>query len=148
MKQAKKMLAVLLALAVLCGFAAIGASASEETAVEAVATEQQLKDLRGYMKVVYPMAILERALGRVPGFLKWTAFSKGSSFAAMEADLGAELKKVNLDMDKFIKWEKEGKLDKYSAEAVLYNKVMAEKGPAIVKKHCVFYVDWIVAVID
>jgi len=148
MKQAKKILAILMAMAMLCGFAAIGVSAAEETAVEAVATEQQLKDLRGYMKVVYPMAILERALGRVPGFLKWTAFSKGSSFAAMEADLKAELKKANIDADQFIKWIKEDKLDQYSAEVVLYNKVMAEKGPAIFKKHCVFYIDWIVGIID
>ena len=147
MKQAKKILAVLLAMMVLCGFAAIGASAAE-TAVEAVATEQELKDLKGYAKVVIPLAVIEAALKRVPGFMKWSAFVKGSSYDAIQADLRAELKKANISPEDMLKYMQDGTIEKYSKEVVTYNKIMAEKAPAIFKKHCVFYVDWMVAIID
>jgi len=140
MKQAKRMLAVLLAMAMLCGFMAIGAFAAEKTT--AAATEEQVKELKSYMKIVLPIAVLEAGLGRVPNFLKWTAFSKGSSFEAMEDELKAELKKANLDYDDFLKWIKDGTAGEHVDEVLLGNKIFAEKAPAIVKKHCAFYIDW------
>jgi len=138
MKKAKQFLAVLMAMALLCGFAAFGVSAAEPAEL----TDAQMEELRGYMLVVYPIGAVELALSFVPGWLNWAVFEKGSSYAVMEAELIAELEKVGVDYETFIGWLLAGEIMEHVVETLAYNKVMAEKGPAIVKKHCKFYVDW------
>ena len=144
MKKAKRILAVLLAMAMLCGFAAFGAGAADakEPAEVQLLTDAQLEELMGYLQITLPMAALELALQRVPGWLNWAVFAKGSSYAAMEAELRAALKKTGIDYDEFLERALEGDFLAMGQEALAYNKVMAEKGPDIVKKHCAFYIDW------
>jgi hypothetical protein len=140
MKKAKRILAALMAAALLCGFMAFGVSAAD--AKSAPLTDAQVKELLGYANAVLPIAALELGLQRVPGWLNWAVFAKGSSYAAMEAELKAELKKAGLDPEKVIGWVLNDEIADHGKEVLAYNKVMAEKGPAIVKKHCAFYVDW------
>ncbi|MCL2299741.1 MAG: hypothetical protein FWC27_06295 [Firmicutes bacterium] len=142
MKKAKRVLAVLMAAALLCGFAAFGASAADKKE-PAPLTQAQAEQLMGYLEVVLPLAVLEQLLQRVPGWMNWAVFSKGSSYAAMEAELKAELKKAGLSYDEVVGWVLKGESAAHGKEALAYNKVMAEKAPDIVKKHCAFYIDWL-----
>ena len=140
MKKVKKGLAVLTAMALLCGFMALGVSAAAEPVP---LTDAQMAELAGYLQVNLPIAVLEQALGRVPRWLNWAVFAKGSSYAAMEAELQAELKKVGIDYEEFLGWLLEGEILEHGQAVLTYNKVMAEKGPGIVKKHCAFYIGWL-----
>ncbi|MDR2686884.1 MAG: hypothetical protein LBB75_03970 [Oscillospiraceae bacterium] len=142
MKKAKRVLAVLMATALLCGFAALGVSAADAKE-PAQLTDAQMEELAGYMQITLPIAILEAGLQRVPGWLNWAVFANGSSYAAMEADLQAELKKAGLDYDKLIEWLLAGEIEAHGVEVLAHNKVLAGKGPDIVKKHCAFYIDWL-----
>ena len=141
MKKVKKGLAVLMAMALLCGFMALGVSAAD--AEPAQLTETQMAELMGYMRVSVPFAVLEAVLQRVPRWLSWAVFAKGSSFEAMEAELKAELKKAGLDVDKYFEWLASGDIMEHAAETLIGNKVIAEKGPGIVKKHCAIYIGWL-----
>jgi len=153
MKKAKRILAALLTMVMFCGVAAIGVSAAEEITPAAInveakdMTKDQLKELRYYLKTGVPAAALEVALRRVPRWLRWAVFSKGSTFEDVQADLKAEFEKEKIDYGEFVKWIREGKTAEHSKEILRGNKVIAEKGPAIFKKHCVFYIDWIVDII-
>ena len=142
MQKAKRILAVLLAMAMLCGFAAIGVSAAD-AAAPALLTDAQMEELAGYLQITIPIAVLELALQRVPGWLSWAVFAKGSSFETLEADLKAALKKAGIDFDEFVGWLLAGDIMAHGEEALAYNKVLAEKGPAIVKKHCASYIGWL-----
>ena len=140
MKKAKRILAVLLAMAMLCGFTMIGVSAAEEAPL----TEAQLTELTSYMRIVMPFAVLETALLRVPGWLNWAVFTDGSSFAALQAEILAELKKAGVDFDEYMEWLLAGEIGEHGQTTLAYNKVYAEKGPDIFKKHCAFYIDWLI----
>jgi len=140
MKKVKQGLAVLMAMAMLCGFMAFGVSAAD--AEPAQLTQAQMGELMGYARTVLSIAVLELALQRVPGWLNWAVFAKGSSYAAMEAELQAELAKTGIDVGEFFEMVLVGDVLEYGEEILTYNKVLAEKGPAIVKKHCAFYVGW------
>ena len=153
MKKTKRMLAVLLTMTMVCGFAAIGAFAEEEIVPVAInfeaadLTEDQTRALRYYLKTGVPVAVLEFALGRVPRWLKWAAFSGDSSFEDIQAELKAELQKEDIDYDALMQWIRKGKRAENTAELLAGVKVIAEKGPAILKKHCVFYIDWTLDII-
>jgi len=145
MKKAKRILAVLLAMAMLSGFAAFGVSAQDSVApLPIVVPDEQLAELQGYMRIVIPLAVLENALRRVPGWLNWAVFEKGSSYEAVESDLLAALKKAGINYEEVLEWLIAGEIMAHVKEGIAYNKVIAEKGPGIVKKHCVFYIDWLV----
>jgi len=143
MKKVKQVLAVLMAMALLCGFTAFGVSAAD--AEPAQLTDAQFAELMGYMPAVLSLAAVELALQRVPGWLNWAVFAKGSSWAAMEAELQAELKKAaDYDHETYIGWLLSGEIMEHGVETLAYGKVLAEKGPDIIKKHCVFYIGWLV----
>ncbi|MDR0531803.1 MAG: hypothetical protein LBG83_07060 [Oscillospiraceae bacterium] len=144
MKQAKRVLAILLTLALFCGALAVGAFAADAKKKEAPKplTAAQAKELAGYIPANLPLAIVELAVGRLPKWLNWLAFSKGSSYLMMEDELKAELKKAGCSYDDLMEWIFTGDLETHLPELVKYNKVLAEKGYDIAKKHCVFYIDW------
>jgi len=142
MQKTKRILSVLLAMAMLCGFMMIGVSAAD-AAEPTLPTDAQMKELQGYMRIVIPIAILELALQRVPKWLNWAAFAKGSSYATLEAELIAELKKAGLDYGEVVEWILAGDFLGHLDDALAYNKVIAGKGPGIIKKHCAFYIGWL-----
>ena len=144
MQKAKRILAVLLAMAMLCGFAAFGVSAAEEEPfpLPVIISDEQMVELQGYMKIVIPIAILELALQRVPRWLNWAVFARGSSYAAFEADLRAELEKTGIGYDEYLEWLLTGDIMAHWEETLAFAKALAEKGPDIIKKHCAFYIGW------
>ena len=158
MKQAKKMLAVLLAMTMLCGFAATGASAAKPITVDfsaAVAEEiaaansvmdviKQLDELEAVQKNVRALSVLSDLLYTVPPFLKWMVFSWGCSADSIWEDLEAELAKENLYDDDIEKWMDEGTFIEHLEEIIVYFRTLNEKYPEVLKRNCVFYIDWYV----
>ena len=142
MQKTKRILAVLLAMAMLCGFMVIGVSAADAEE-PALLTDAQMQELQGYIRIVIPIAVLELVLQRVPKWLNWTVFAKGSSYATLEAGLRAELEKADLDIDELWGWLLTGDILTHGEETIAFSKVLAEKGPDIVKKHCRFYIGWL-----
>ena len=155
----KKVLAVLLAMAMLCGFAAVGAVAEPVTAdfnaamTEAITAaaaeelqtwEEYQKELEESKKNVRALEELTSLLYTVPPFLKWTLFSWGCSVESMDADMKAELEKENFHIEDFLKWAEDGALFEHLDDILAYSKVQNEKYPEVIKKNCVFYVDWYV----
>ena len=139
MTKLKKTLAVLLAMAMLCGFAALGVSAAEP----ATLTDAQMAELRGYLRTNLPLAAMEQVLARVPRWLNWAVFSNGSSYAAMQAELQAELKKAGVDVDKLLDTLFAGDILDHGKDVLTANKALADKYPGIMKKHGAFYIGWI-----
>ena len=138
MKMAKRSLAVLMAVAMLCGFMAFGVSAQE-----AAPTDAQMEELFGYLETGVAVSVMITFLYRVPRWLGWAVFSIGSSYEKLEAELAAELAKAGVSSDDVQAWMDTGEMETHFDDVLAYSKVMAEQGSALIKKHGVFYVDWI-----
>ena len=61
----------------------------------------------------------------------------------MEAELKKELGKTGIEFDDYVEWLISGEIVNRGQETLAYSKVLAEKGPDIVKKHCAGYIGWI-----
>jgi len=156
MKRAKKMLAVVLAMAMLCGAAAIGASAAKPiTADFSVAMAEEIAAANSVMDVVKQLEELEavqknlRALSKLtdllytaPPLVTWVLFSMGHSVETLEADLKAEMANENLYRDDIEQWVEEGVFIEHLDDIIVYYRVLNEKYPEVLKRHCEFYVDW------
>ena len=157
MTKLKKTLAVLLAMALLCGFAALGVSAANATQpalteaqvmemimelLPASPTNAQLAEMRRYLPTIISIAIVESFLQRVPRWLNWAVFTNGSSFVAMQAELIKELDKTGISFDDYTEWLLSGEIMNRWQESLTYGKALAEKGPGIMKNHTAFYIGW------
>jgi hypothetical protein len=144
MKKAKRMLAVILTAVMLCGCAATGVWAKEPAAP----TGAEMAQLQAVLPKILPLAMLEIVTGQVPQWLNWTVFKKGSSSAVMQEELKATLKKNGADYSKIEAMLLSGDLAQFSdaGNVKLILKaadVLAEKGPAIYKKHYQAYIGWL-----
>ena len=160
MRQAKKVLAVLLAMAMLCGVAAIGVFAAKPITAAEFSTamaeeiaaadiwedikrlEEQQKELEDAQKVTRALDKLVAVLVDIPPFLKWTVFSWGCSIESMNADLEAEMAKENFYFDDILKWMDDGTFLEHMDDLIAYCRAQDKKLPEVIKKNCVFYVDW------
>ncbi|MCL2494894.1 MAG: hypothetical protein FWE98_04470 [Oscillospiraceae bacterium] len=139
MKTTKRILSTLLALLLLLAVLSPVASAARPLSP----MNAQLVKLLQSQGIVITVSVLEASLARVPLWLNWAVFAKGSSYEAMDAELQAELDKAGLDLDALLEWQLAGELEQHEKEVLAFYFIMLEKGPEIIKKHCVFYIDWL-----